>query len=449
MTRALNRVLGHLRQVLAPVEGGPTDGQLLARFVADRDEGAFASLVRRHGPMVLGVARRILHHAEDAEDVFQATFLVLARRAGAVVKRESVGSFLYGTAYRLALAARTLNARRARERQVASLPHPAVGPADPQDWRPLFDEELSRLPEKYRAAVVLCELEGRPRREAARQLGVPEGTLSSRLSSARRLLARRLARRGLAVGVLGLGTLSGTGAQAAVSAALAASTARTAALFAAGQATGTTAAAALTKGAFKAMFTTKLQSVVAAALLAAVLGVGALTCGVGGQEPGAKPGPAADARDEKEAAALRDENARLRQKLKELQDRLAALEDKRVADAISRKVEEERAREQDVETRRRLERLARARDEAAADKAKLLEEAQAQLAETQRQVRALQERIAALQDELRRARGHQEDPVAAAEAALKDLRGARDKEGQRRAVEALEKALRQIKEQLK
>src|SRR6516225_6619361 len=130
MASRLNKVLQHLHQVLTPPDCALTDGQLLARFVASQDEAAFAALVRRHGPMVLGVCRRLLRHAQDAEDCFQATFLVLARKAS-VVKRESVGSWLYAVAYRTALEARAVNARRRRrERQVEDMPHPEVMPSE-------------------------------------------------------------------------------------------------------------------------------------------------------------------------------------------------------------------------------------------------------------------------------------------------------------------------------
>ncbi|HEY7153148.1 MAG TPA: sigma factor, partial [Gemmataceae bacterium] len=133
MATNLSKVLEHLHQILAPPGGDLTDGQLLARFVAARDEASFAALVRRHGPMVLGVCRRLLRHAQDAEDCFQATFLVLARKASAV-KRESVGSWLYAVAYRTALEARAVNARRRRrERQVEDMPHPEVMPSEAQD----------------------------------------------------------------------------------------------------------------------------------------------------------------------------------------------------------------------------------------------------------------------------------------------------------------------------
>jgi RNA polymerase sigma-70 factor (ECF subfamily) len=145
---------------------GLTDGELLERFLAPRDEAAFAELVGRHGPMVLGVCRRVLGNEQDAEDAFQATFLVLARKAAAVRPRSRVGSWLYGVAYRTALQARANGARRRfHERQVRQMaPRPAPDPESAwQELLPLLDRELGRLPPKYREAVVLCELEGRPR----------------------------------------------------------------------------------------------------------------------------------------------------------------------------------------------------------------------------------------------------------------------------------------------
>src|SRR5438874_1736191 len=169
----LRQPLRRLRRALALADGGALpDGQLLAQFVATRDEAAFAALVRRHGPMVLGACRRLVRHAQDAEDCFQAAFLVLAQRAGAV-RGGSLAGWLYGVAYRVALRCRRGAARRqSRERQVEEMPQPEVPAPEPQDWRPLLDQELMALPEKYRAAVVLCDLEGKARKEAARLLGV-------------------------------------------------------------------------------------------------------------------------------------------------------------------------------------------------------------------------------------------------------------------------------------
>src|SRR5689334_7533775 len=232
-SRQRSNVLQHLRRAALLRDGaGLSNGQLLDGFVARRDAACFEALVRRHGPMVLGVCRRVLGNPHDAEDAFQATFLVLVRRAASVVPRELVGNWLYGVAYRTALEARRTAARRqARERQVHDMPQPAAE-SDPlwHDLQPLLDEELDRLPDRYRAAVVLCDLQGRTRKEAARQLGVPEGTVSGRLTTARRMLARRLSRRGVALsaGALGAALASGT-ASAAVPASLVASTVQTAA----------------------------------------------------------------------------------------------------------------------------------------------------------------------------------------------------------------------------
>jgi len=155
--------------------------------------------------MVLSLCRRVLGNAHDAEDAFQTTFLILARKATSVVKRDAVGSWLFAVAQRAAREARhVLARRRARERQVDEMPHPLVGPAEPEDWRPLLDREIARLPRKYQEAVVLVYLEGWPLREAAIRLGVPLGTLSYRLVKARRLLAKRLTRSGLSLSVSGL-----------------------------------------------------------------------------------------------------------------------------------------------------------------------------------------------------------------------------------------------------
>jgi RNA polymerase sigma factor (sigma-70 family) len=334
-TADLSKVLEHLRRALPPPEEADAgDGQLLARYVAGRDEAAFAALVRRHGRMVLGVCRRVLGHVQDSEDAFQAVFLVLARKAGSVVKRESLGSWLYGTAFRTALEARALQARRrAREKQVEELPHPAITPADPPDWRPLFDEELNRLPEKYRTAVVLCELEGRPRKEAARLLGLAEGTLSSRLAAARRLLAGRLAGRGLALSGGALAAAwAAESAAAAVPAALVTSTVRSALPSAAGQAAAATPAAALTQGVLQSMFLSKLKVAVAALLVVAALGAGALAYhGAGGPSQA----QAADApRPDSDLEALRKENELLRRSLE------LALEKIKAQDAEMRKLRE-------------------------------------------------------------------------------------------------------------
>src|SRR5262245_58024251 len=193
-------LLQHLRQLLhAEVTADLTDTQLLQRFAAEHDEAAFAALLARHGPTILQLCRRILHHTHDAEDAFQATFLVLARLAGSIRKPEAVGSWLYGVAHRIAVKASQAAARRRkRERQVSDMRGGDLA-ADValRDLQIVLDEEVNRLPEQYRAPFVRCCLEGKSRTEVARELGWREGTLASRLDRARHLLRQRLTRRGV------------------------------------------------------------------------------------------------------------------------------------------------------------------------------------------------------------------------------------------------------------
>jgi RNA polymerase sigma factor (sigma-70 family) len=222
--RGIDRVR---RAVVLRESAALSDGELLEAFVACGDATFFEALVRRHGPMVLGVCRRILGNVHDADDAFQAAFLVLLRRAKSIVPRESVGNWLYGVAVRTALEARKRSARlKAREKPLDDRPLAAPNP-EPEGWqelRPHLDFELKRLPDKYRTAVVLCHLEGRTRKEAARQLGLAEGTLSGRLTTARRLLAKRLSRRGVAMtSALLAGVLSRSSVSAQVAPVLVAS----------------------------------------------------------------------------------------------------------------------------------------------------------------------------------------------------------------------------------
>jgi RNA polymerase sigma factor (sigma-70 family) len=208
-----NRLLDDLvrsirRLARAPAGVELTDRQLLQRFAAQRNETAFEVLVRRHGALVLGVCLRVLHHMQDAEDAFQATFLVLARKASSVQWRDDVGNWLYAVAYRTALKAKSEAARRrGQESPLLDVPAPESTPDLAwRELRPLLDEEVSRLPEKYRAPVVLCYLEDKTYTEAARILGVAEGTVSSRLARAREKLRTRLVRRGLTLSAGLLGT---------------------------------------------------------------------------------------------------------------------------------------------------------------------------------------------------------------------------------------------------
>src|SRR6266853_432622 len=198
-TSPLNMVIRHFLADVGPDGGGMTDCELLARFLSSRDDNALAALVRRHAPMVWGVCCRLLYNRHDAEDAFQATFLVLVRKA-ADVPRQAVANWLYGVARQTAVRVRATAAKRGRrETQVVNMPEPTGTEVRDADWQSVLDEELSRLPDHYRGVLVLCDLEGMTRKDAARQLGLPEGTVASRLARARALLARRLARHGLAV----------------------------------------------------------------------------------------------------------------------------------------------------------------------------------------------------------------------------------------------------------
>lgn len=277
-TSPTNSLIEHLRLTVLPPDGAG-DGELLSRFVERHDEAAFATLVNRHGLMVWGVCHRRLNR-HDAEDAFQATFLVLARKAASVRSRETVGNWLYGVAHQTALhARRTAARRRAKEVQVTTMPDTeAVEPGPWADLQPLLDEELSRLPNIYRTVIVLCDLEGRTRKEVAFRLGVPEGTVAGRISRARTLLARRLTRRGVALSGGALAAvLTQQGASAGVPNSVAVPTIKAARLIAAGQAaTGAVSVqvAALTEGVMKAMLFNKLKAAIAVVLVLGVVATG-------------------------------------------------------------------------------------------------------------------------------------------------------------------------------
>jgi RNA polymerase sigma factor (sigma-70 family) len=240
-TSPLALVVQHLRRS-ALLRGGAeqTDRQLLEAFLRDRDGPALEALVRRHAPMVWGVCRRGLTH-HDAEDAFQATFLVLFRKAATIRSRELLPNWLYRVACQTARKARQVAAKQhARERQVRVLPEPPVEPHGGgvgSELSAVLDEELSRLPGKYRIAVVLCDVEGRTRHDAAQQLRLPEGTVASRLTRGRALLAKRLLRRGLSVSATALAAAElQQAASGAVAAALLSRTSTALSLLAAGKA---------------------------------------------------------------------------------------------------------------------------------------------------------------------------------------------------------------------
>ena len=262
-------VLRHLNTLFhCGATGQLSDTELLERFVAGRDEAAeaaFAALVERHGVMVLGVCRRVLGNRDDAEDAFQATFLVLARKAAAIARREQLASWLHGVARRAALDARARTIRqKAREKRLgAMLPIEPPDQALASELRAVLDEELARLPERHRTAILLCELEGLSRREAAARLGVSEGTLSSRLARAKSRLRDRLTRRGLALSAATLAALLAQDAHAVLlPPILVDSTIRVATLVAAGSSLAgvvSTSVATLSEGVLKAMLLAKLK----------------------------------------------------------------------------------------------------------------------------------------------------------------------------------------------
>ena len=250
-----------------------SDGELLDRFLADRGEAVFEVVVRRHGPMVLGVCRRILGDVPDVDDAFQATFVVLLRKGASIHPRDQVGAWLHGVARRVACKAKGLSAKRyQREQPLTDWAMDSTPAFDHRDWLPLLDRELGRLPEKYRAAVILCDLQGQSRREAATRLRVSEGTLSSRLARARALLGDRLKRRGVMLSTA-LVAFSESAATAAPPALLSATSATIATA-----SSGTSVAiqvTVLSQGVIKAMFLSKLKVVTAAIIAAGMVGTGA------------------------------------------------------------------------------------------------------------------------------------------------------------------------------
>jgi RNA polymerase sigma factor (sigma-70 family) len=264
-----------------------SDGHLLDLFIRHKDEAAFAEIVRRHGRMVLGVCHRVLDNPHDAEDCFQAAFLVLVRKATTIQPREMVGNWLYGVAYRTALEAKKMAARRRnRERKRFDMALPGIA-NDPdadrwQDMRPLLDEEMNRLPDKYRFVLIACDIEGRTRKDVAHSLALPEGTVASRLARARTMLAKRLTRRNFAISAGMVAILLADNASAScVPASLTDSTTNAAARLAAGKSvTGLINgnALALVNTIVRSMLLAKLKIVSAAmaVLMVLVLGISAL-----------------------------------------------------------------------------------------------------------------------------------------------------------------------------
>jgi RNA polymerase sigma factor (sigma-70 family) len=402
-TNALRRTVSRLRQILTVND--LTDSELLNRFLTDRDESAFAVLVRRHGSLVMGVARRTLGNVHDAEDVFQATFLFLAQKARLVINRQALPGWLYTVAYRTALAARArIDRRRKREQQVDHMPHPEVTTADVKDWHALLDEELSRLPEKYRLPVILCDLENRPRKEVCRQLRLAEGTLSSRLSTARRKLAERLTRRGLTLTAAALATaISAAATSAAVPPGLVGTTVKGAKLVALGKlAAISSSVTTLMKIGAKSMFLAKLKATFVTLVVLGFVGGGIVYSGGGSPQP------------KNELEALRRENELLKVNLRVTLEKIESLE-KQVASLKGEASKRIYAAEVGAAQRLLAERLdadVRKRQEAEMiERLETIRTRQAKAERTQTRVRHLQE-LDALLDSLSKLRANPENKKA-------------------------------------
>jgi RNA polymerase sigma factor (sigma-70 family) len=277
--RPFNRVLGYLRRVSAP--DAPGDGDLLDRFISQQDQAAFEALLCRHGGLVWAVCRRGLFDDADAEDAFQATFLVLLRKARTLDGSGSLAGWLYAVAQRVVRKAREQAARRAyKEREGAAMrPSEAALPPEPTSLGTELDTELARLPERYRAPLVLCYLEGKTNEQAARELGWPIGSISKRLARGRELLRSRLVRRGSAVTSAALTAALAEAASPGPASALTASTTRVVgAYLAGGPAAGTLPPAALNlaEGVLRSMMLSqfKMMTTVAIALVALATGAG-------------------------------------------------------------------------------------------------------------------------------------------------------------------------------
>jgi RNA polymerase sigma factor (sigma-70 family) len=300
----LHRAVRGLRHLLGASHAPElSDGQLLMQFATRRDESAFAELVRRHGPMVLGVCRRVLGSDHDAEDAFQATFLVLARKAAGAGRYRALGGWLHQVAYHIALRERVRSGRRQHhERQVTRVSSPeAITDLERRELRQVLDDELRRLPEKYRTPLVLCYLEGRSNEEAARALACPVSTLGWRLGRGRELLRGRLLRRGLGLPAAAVATALVEQPTAALGAPLAEAVVKAAVAFTKSCASASDVgrgAAALAEGVLMSMTLRKIVCATALALTIA-LGLGAALWAFRGP---AADGPAGNKAEEPRAA---------------------------------------------------------------------------------------------------------------------------------------------------
>jgi RNA polymerase sigma factor (sigma-70 family) len=315
---SLNRALRHICRLAAVQTARElADHELLKRFVGEKDEAAFAVLVERHGRMILGVCRRALGSAHDAEDACQTTFLVLAQKASSIRKTTSLPSWLHGVASRVAANLKRERLRRCRRDHESHRP-PIPDPAAEVSWREVqtaLDEELERLPERWRAPLILCHLEGRTRDEAAQQLGLTVPCLHGRLVRGRNALCKALTRRGIALSAALLATAVGQGvSRAALSPALVLDTAKAAVLLSGGRALDTglvsTEILSLAQEVIRNMFLTKLKVGAAALLCAGLLltALGSSLASVGAEQqtkaPPAQQFPGAARQASEEHAAV-------------------------------------------------------------------------------------------------------------------------------------------------
>jgi TIGR03009 family protein len=291
-TAQLDSLLRHIHKLAAgPRNAHATDGQLLDEFASLHDESAFTGLVARHGPMVLRVCRRVLSHEQDAEDAFQATFLVLAKNTTSIRKREALVGWLHGVAYRTAMKAKRSAARRRNHesrlaRNPVSPKNRVSDPADPswKEVRAALDEEIQRLPEHHRSAFVACILEGKSVPQVAAELACKTGTVSSWLARARIRLRLRLAQRGIELCALLAALAIAESAGAGMAARLAQETVRFGLLVAAGNSAAgviPTHIAALSAGVTRAMFMTKAKITIAILLTLSLVGVGTQSASLG------------------------------------------------------------------------------------------------------------------------------------------------------------------------
>jgi RNA polymerase sigma factor (sigma-70 family) len=297
-------LLAYFRRLVGGAAPDCCDADLLERFATQRDETAFETLLGRHGPLVWSVCRRVLDEDHAAEDAFQATFLVLVRKARSVRKRASIRSWLHGVALRVALRAR--QQERLRHRRERETPSRSPGEATWQDVRPVLDEEIQRLPEKYRLPVILCYLEGHTNDEAARLLSCPRGTIATRLARARERLRFRLLRRGV---TLSVGTLAAILTDNALSASVTPFL-LTQAAKAALRGAASVSVTALTEGVLYIMFMSKLKMVLAMSLMLAALGsAGVCAYYLRAQEPASKREAPVQPLDKKVADKAPEKNA--------------------------------------------------------------------------------------------------------------------------------------------